>query len=280
MRFKLHFHAEINGDDVYDSPHELYTYTEKRDFPGVIVGKPEAEINFVYGWRELDHLMLNYTIIGKRATDIESYAEISGAGRTCRMDTAYGAGDVERSMNVFDPDNDINFRPLMDSGTVEITIYLKYKIDGTEMTSEFTDEKSVVLMECYLTQGNFEVSGTGGIANISCDLNLEKEWGDPHDYTLKFDQVEVFWYYADSDTPVYSEEIRSGNVDAWFVKNGDTYTYLDSISLIPPSSDCTRYSLYFHAIAKGDDEYDIQDEELGINLNFVTDIRQVSEFYP
>ena len=280
LRFKLHFHAEINGDDVYDSPHELYTYTEKRDFPGVIVGKPEAEINFVYGWRELDHLMLNYTIIGKRATDIESYAEISGAGRTCRMDTAYGAGDVERSMNVFDPDNDINFRPLMDSGTVEITIYLKYKIDGTEMTSEFTDEKSVVLMECYLTQGNFEVSGTGGIANISCDLNLEKEWGDPHDYTLKFDQVEVFWYYADSDTPVYSEEIRSGNVDAWFVKNGDTYTYLDSISLIPPSSDCTRYSLYFHAIAKGDDEYDIQDEELGINLNFVTDIRQVSEFYP
>ena len=280
LRFKLHFHADIEGDDTYDSPDELYTYTEIRDFPGAVVGKPEAEINFVYGWRELDHLMLNYTIIGKRATDIESYAEISGAGRTCRMDTAYGAGDVERSMNVFDPDNDINFRPLMDSGTVEITIYLKYKIDGTEMTSEFTDEKSVVLMECYLTQGDFEVSGTGGNADVSCDLNLEQDWGDPHEYRLKFDRIEVFWYYADSDTPVYSEEIRSGNVDAWFVKNGDTYTYSDSISLIPPSSDCTRYSLYFHAIAKGDDEYDIQDEELGINLNFVTDIRQVSDFYP
>ena len=168
----------------------------------------------------------------------------------------------------------------MDSGTVEITIYLKYKIDGTEMTSEFTDEKSVVLMECYLTQGDFEVSGTGGNADVSCELNLEQDWGDPHEYRLKFDRIEVFWYYADSDTPVYSEEIRSGNVDAWFVKNGDTYTYSDSISLIPPSSDCTRYSLYFHAIAKGDDEYDIQDEELGINLNFVTDIRQVSDFYP
>ena len=91
-------------------------------------------------------------------------------------------------------------------------------------------------------------------------------------------RVNLIW--SKTGVTVYSEEIRSGNVDAWFVKNGDTYTYSDSISLIPPSSDCTRYSLYFHAIAKGDDEYDIQDEELGINLNFVTDIRQVSDGFP
>ena len=288
LRFKLHFYADINGDDIYDSPDELYTYTEIRNFPGVIVGAPVVEIGPVYGWRELDHLMVNYSIAGKLATDIESYAEISadigGTVRTFQMDTIDGPGDdLNSSMNVYDPDPDnyINFRSIMDSGTVDVTIHLKYTLDEVEMTSEFTEEKSVVPMECYLTQGDFEVSGTGGIANISCDLNLEKEWGDPHNYTLNFDRVEVFWYYADSDTSVYSEEIRSGNIDAWFVKDDDTYTYSDTINnLIPPDSDCTRYSLSFHAIAKGDDEYDIQGEGLGINLNFVTDIRELSEVYP
>ena len=72
-KFRLIFHGNIDGDDTYDTSGDMYYQTDKTPIPGVtpIIGEePEVTIDHVYWWRELDHLMVEYTIDGKDGQNI------------------------------------------------------------------------------------------------------------------------------------------------------------------------------------------------------------------
>ena len=79
--------------------------------------------------------MVRYNIDKKgieNAADISSVAVLTDGSDTCTMGEVEGYGDIEVSKY---GDDD---RQLMDSDTVNVTIYLTYKLGGEEKTKSFT----------------------------------------------------------------------------------------------------------------------------------------------
>ena len=138
--------------------------------------------------------------------------------------------------------------------------------------TEYTETCSVEEKTCSLTSENFSVDGTNGSAEIDCDLILDQDGDDPHDYNLEFREIRVFWYYADSDTSADEQVIWDGSGTYPFSGSGTDFNYSDTIDVTPPNTEYTRFSLWFYATAAGDDPYDGSDE---IDLYHVTEIKQL-----
>ena len=272
-KFRLIFHGNIDGDDTYDTSGDMYYQTDITPIPGVtpIIGEePEVTINHVYWWRELDHLMVKYTIDGKDGDNIVSTAELTDGNKTCTMESLGGEGSKEVSINAYD------YRSMLDSGTVDVTIYYRFSIGGAVKETEYTETCSVEEKTCSLTSENFSVDGTNGSAEIDCDLILDQDGDDPHDYNLEFREIRVFWYYAGDDTPADEQVIWDGSGSYPFSGSGTDFNYSDTINVTPPNTDYRRFSLQFYATAAGNDPYDGDDE---IDLYHDTDIWQLSSNY-
>ena len=177
-KFRLIFHGNIDGDDTYDTSGDMYYQTDITPIPGVtpIIGEePEVTIDHIYWWRELDHLMVQYTIDGKDGENIVSTAELTDGNKTCTMESLGGEGSKEVSINAYD------YRSMLDSGTVDVTIYLRFSIGGAVKETEYTETCSVEEKTCRLTNGAYSESESSGTAVIDYDLVLDQDGDDPHD---------------------------------------------------------------------------------------------------
>ena len=139
-KFQLHFYGEMNGNDEYDTAMELYAFTDKEDLPGVVPpsgNAPDVTIDHVYWWRELDHLMVQYSIEANDAVNIVSYAQLTNGYDTCSMESVSGDGSIEVSLLADD------YRAMLDSGSVDVTIYLTYSLGEEFGNAEYTETRSV-----------------------------------------------------------------------------------------------------------------------------------------
>ena len=139
-KFQLHFYGEMNGNDEYDTAMELYAFTDKEDLPGVVPpsgNAPDVTIDHVYWWRELDHLMVQYSIEANDAVNIVSYAQLTNGYDTCSMESVSGDGSIEVSLLADD------YRAMLDSGSVDVTIYLPYSLGEEFGNAEYTETRSV-----------------------------------------------------------------------------------------------------------------------------------------
>ena len=265
-KFQLHFYGEMNGNDEYDTAMELYAFTDKEDLPGVVPpsgNAPDVTIDHVYWWRELDHLMVQYSIEANDAVNIVSYAQLTDGYDVCSMESVSGDGSIEVSLLADD------YRAMLYSGSVDVTIYLTYSLGGEFGNAEYTETCSVEEMICELKNGSSSESESSGIATISYDLYIEQNGNDPHDYDLDFREIRVYWYYGESDEwPVDEKVIWDGTGTDPFTGSGSAYTYSDTIDVRPPNTDCKYFALWFYAVANGNDSYD---NEYGIDLYHVTE---------
>ena len=265
-QFQLHFYGEMNGNDEFDTATELYAFTDKGDLPGVVPpsgNAPDVTINHVYWWRELDHLMVQYSIEANDAVNIVSYAQLTNGYDVCSMESVSGDGSIEVSLLADD------YRAMLDSGSVDVTIYLTYSLGGESGNAEYSETRSVEEMICKLKNGSFSEGESSGIATLNYDLYVEQNGNDPHDYDLDFREIRVYWYYGESDEwPADEKVIWDGTGTDPFTGSGSAYTYSDSIDVRPPNADCKYFALWFYAVANGNDSYD---NEYGIDLYHVTE---------
>ena len=114
-------------------------------------------------------------------------------------------------------------------------------------------------------------------------IELNKPGGDPHYYNLEFIEVGIIWYTEGGENYAYDKVIWTDGDDNYpftgpFTDDGPyKYKYSDTINIMPPDPDCTHYSLWFNAIAEGDDEFDSSDS--GINLHHETEIWELPDIY-
>ena len=265
-QFQLHFYGEMNGNDEFDTATELYAFTDKGDLPGVVPpsgNAPDVTINHVYWWRELDHLMVQYSIEANDAVNIVSYAQLTNGYDVCSMESVSGDGSIEVSLLADD------YRAMLVSGSVDVTIYLTYSLGGESGNAEYSETLSVEEMICKLKNGSFSEGESSGIATLNYDLYVEQNGNDPHDYDLDFREIRVYWYYGESDEwPADEKVIWDGTGTDPFTGSGSAYTYSDSIDVRPPNADCKYFALWFYAVANGNDSYD---NEYGIDLYHVTE---------
>ena len=185
-----------------------------------------------------------------------------------------GDGDIEVSkIGVNLPD--YNYRPMMDSNTVNVTIYLTYELGGEEKTKSFTfDNCPINKMAPTLTGAVHSSTQSGRTLDMKdYRIELNKPGGDPHSYNLEFIEVGIIWYTADGDR----KTIWNAGYGYYPFTGDGPYTYSDTIDIMPPDPDCTHYSLWFNAIAEGNDEFDSNDS--GINLSHETEKWKLPDIY-
>lgn len=264
--FTLHFYGKMEGSDEFDRQVELYAETDYEDLPGVTPPsgvEPGVTIGDVYWWRELDHLMVQYTIEANDAVDIESHAELTNGYDTCVMETVSGDGDIEVNLLADD------YRSMLVSGSVDITIYYTYTLNGAAGSGECYGTRDVEEMVIKLDYGNSSVGESSGTATISYDLHVEQDGNDPHDYELDFQEIRVLWYYGEDDTwPADERVIWDGSSGYPFTGSGSDYNYSAEIDVTPPDPAYKYFGLRFYAVAYGNDSYD---NEYGIDLDHTTE---------
>ena len=231
----------------------------------------------VLWWDEIYHLMVRYNIDKKdveNAADIESEAVLSSGSRTCSMGTVVGDGDIEVSIDGSD------YRQIMDSDTVNVTIYLTYELGGVTKTASFTFDNCPINKMAPTLTGHDNSWTQSGRYLVMDDYRIElnKPDGDPHSYNLRFDEIRINWYTEGGENFAYDKVIWTDG-DGNYPFSGDgPYTYSsDEIDIMPPDPDCTHYSLWFHAIAEGDDEFDTNYP--GINLRHETQKWKLPDIY-
>ena len=281
-KFRLIFDANISGNHaVYDTIGEFMHHTTE------VVDLPAWEDPTVTGvnvlwWDEIYHLMVRYNIDKKDAdvdehglAIIKSEAVLSDGSDTCSMGEVGGDGDIEVSkIGVNLPD--YNYRPMMDSNTVNVTIYLSYELGGEEKTKSFTFANCPINKMAPTLTGAVHSSTQSGRTLDMEDYRIElnKPGGDPHSYNLEFIEVGIIWYTADGD---YRKTIWNAGYGYYPFTGDGPYTYSDTIDIMPPDPDCTHYSLWFNAIAEGNDEFDSNDS--GINLSHETEKWKLPDIY-
>ena len=295
-KFRLIFDANISGNHAeYDTTGE-YTHnsTEVVDLPSwtpVTLEDPTVTGVNVLWWDEIYHLMVRYNIDKKDAdvdehglAIIKSEAVLSDGSDTCSMVEVEGDGDIEVSkIGVNLPD--YNYRPMMDSDTVNVTIYLTYELGGEEKTKSFTfDNCPINKMAPTLTGAVHSSTQSGRTLDMDdYRIELNKPGGDPHSYNLEFIEVGIIWYTEGGENYAYDKVIWTDGDDNYpftgpFTDDGPyKYKYSDTIDIMPPDPDCTHYSLWFNAIAEGNDEFDSNDS--GINLRHETEKWKLPDIY-
>ena len=268
-KFRLIFDANISGNHAeYDTIGEFtYHSSEAADLPAwtpTLEDPTVTGVNVLW-WDEIYHLMVRYNIDKKgieNAADISSVAVLTDGSDTCTMGEVEGYGDIEVSKY---GDDD---RQLMDSDTVNVTIYLTYKLGGEEKTKSFTfDNCPINKMAPTLTGNDYPWTQPGRYLNMEdYRIELNKPDGDPHSYNLEFTEFGIFWYTADG---YYDKTIWNASYDYYPFTGDGPYKYPYTIDIMPPDPDCTHYSLWFNAIAEGNDEFDSNDS--GINLRLESD---------
>ena len=143
-KFRLIFDANISGNHaVYDTIGEfMHHTTEAMNLPAwtppTLEDPTVTGVNVLW-WDEIYHLMVRYNI-DKKDADVDEYglaiikseAVLSNGSDTCSMAEVGGDGDIEVSEDGSDD------RRLMDSDTVDVTIYLTYELGGVTKTTSFT----------------------------------------------------------------------------------------------------------------------------------------------
>ena len=186
-----------------------------------------------------------------------------------------GDGDIEVSEDGSDD------RRLMDSDTVDVTIYLTYELGGEEKTKAFTFDKCPInKMAAPTLTGNVYSSTQSGRTLVMNDyrIKLNKPTGDPHSYNLRFDEIRIYWYTEGGE--IFADEKviwTDGDGNYPFSVDGPYIYSSDEIDIMPPVPDCTHYSLWFHAIAEGDDEFDTNYP--GINLTHESEKWELPDIY-
>ena len=276
-KFRLIFDANISGNHAeYDTIGEFtYHSSEAADLPAwtpTLEDPTVTGVNVLW-WDEIYHLMVRYNIDKKgieNAADISSVAVLTDGSDTCTMGEVEGYGDIEVSKY---GDDD---RQLMDSDTVNVTIYLTYKLGGEEKTKSFTfDNCPINKMAPTLTGNDYPWTQPGRYLNMEdYRIELNKPDGDPHSYNLEFTEFGIFWYTADG---YYDKTIWNASYDYYPFTGDGPYKYPYTIDIMPPDPDCTHYSLWFNAIAEGNDEFDSNDS--GINLSHETEKWKLPDIY-
>ena len=281
-KFRLIFDANISGNHAeYDTIGEfMHHTTEAMNLPAwtpPTLEDPTVTSVDVLWWDEIYHLMVRYNIDKKdveNAADIESEAVLSSGSRTCSMETVVGDGDIEVSIDGSD------YRQIMDSDTVNVTIYLTYELGGVTKTASFTFDNCPINKIAPTLTGHDNSWTQSGRYLVMDDYRIElnKPDGDPHSYNLRFDEIRINWYTEGGENFAYDKVIWTDG-DGNYPFSGDgPYTYSsDEIDIMPPDPDCTHYSLWFHAIAEGDDEFDTNYP--GINLRHETQKWKLPDIY-
>ena len=281
-KFRLIFDANISGNHAeYDTIGEfMHHTTEAMNLPAwtpPTLEDPTVTSVDVLWWDEIYHLMVRYNIDKKdveNAADIESEAVLSSGSRTCSMETVVGDGDIEVSIDGSD------YRQIMDSDTVNVTIYLIYELGGVTKTASFTFDNCPINKMAPTLTGHDNSWTQSGRYLVMDDYRIElnKPDGDPHSYNLRFDEIRINWYTEGGENFAYDKVIWTDG-DGNYPFSGDgPYTYSsDEIDIMPPDPDCTYYSLWFHAIAEGDDEFDTNYP--GINLRHETQKWKLPDIY-
>ena len=281
-KFRLIFDANISGNHaVYDTIGEfMHHTTEAMNLPAwtppTLEDPTVTGVNVLW-WDEIYHLMVRYNIDKKDAdvdehglAIIKSEAVLSNGSDTCSMAEVGGDGDIEVSEDGSDD------RRLMDSDTVDVTIYLTYELGGVTKTTSFTFGNCPInKMAPTLTGAVYSSTQSGRTLDMEdYRIELNKPGGDPHSYNLEFIEVGIIWYTADGD---YRKTIWNAGYGYYPFTGDGPYTYSDTIDIMPPDPDCTHYSLWFNAIAEGNDEFDSNDS--GINLSHETEKWKLPDIY-
>ena len=281
-KFRLIFDANISGNHAeYDTIGEfMHHTTEAMNLPAwtppTLEDPTVTGVNVLW-WDEIYHLMVRYNI-DKKDADVDEYglaiikseAVLSNGSDTCSMAEVGGDGDIEVSEDGSDD------RRLMDSDTVDVTIYLTYELGGVTKTTSFTFGNCPInKMAPTLTGAVYSSTQSGRTLDMEdYRIELNKPGGDPHSYNLEFIEVGIIWYTADGD---YRKTIWNAGYGYYPFTGDGPYTYSDTIDIMPPDPDCTHYSLWFNAIAEGNDEFDSNDS--GINLRHETEKWKLPDIY-
>ena len=81
--------------------------------------------------------MVQYSIEANDAVNIVSYAQLTNGYDTCSMESVSGDGSIEVSLLADD------YRAMLDSGSVDVTIYLTYSLGEEFGNAEYTETRSV-----------------------------------------------------------------------------------------------------------------------------------------
>ena len=204
-KFRLIFDANISGNHaVYDTIGEfMHHTTEAMNLPAwtppTLEDPTVTGVNVLW-WDEIYHLMVRYNI-DKKDADVDEYglaiikseAVLSNGSDTCSMAEVGGDGDIEVSEDGSDD------RRLMDSDTVDVTIYLTYELGGVTKTTSFTFGNCPInKMAPTLTGAVYSSTQSGRTLDMEdYRIELNKPGGDPHSYNLEFIEVGIIWYTAD-----------------------------------------------------------------------------------
>ena len=286
-KFRLIFDANISGNHAeYDTIGEFtHNTTEAVDLPAWTEDPTVTGVNVLW-WDEIYHLMVRYNIDKKDAdvdehglAIIKSEAVLSDGSDTCSMGEVGGDGDIEVSkIGVNLPD--YNYRPMMDSNTVNVTIYLTYELGGEEKTKSFTfDDCPINKMAPTLAGGDYSKKQSGSeLVMEKYEIKLNMPDGDPHSYNLRFDEIRIYWYTEGGEIFADEKVIWTDGDGNYPFSVDEPYIYSsDEIDIMPPVPDCTHYSLWFHAIAEGDDEFDTNYP--GINLTHESEKWELPDIY-
>ncbi|MBQ5361336.1 MAG: hypothetical protein IIU47_09870, partial [Lachnospiraceae bacterium] len=248
----LHFYADLDGDDAWDSPGEDYCETEIAPIPGaVVLEKPKAGIVSSYWWPNLSHFRLRYEIVPGDATDIRSHAVISGSGMTLALPEQEGSGLKEVDYSA------MNYSSMLGKPDLTVTIYLDYKLGTRSESIEYSEDLNPDVFSSSLTGGDSTISASTETIDVDYSFRLEKQSGDPHSYSVRFKEVSILWYKTGSDTPAGEAVIWDGSGAYPFTGSGTSYNYKASYPTAPPTPDTTSFALRFKAQIIGDDSYDM-----------------------
>ena len=246
-KFRLIFDANISGNHAeYDTIGEFtHNTTEAVDLPAWTEDPTVTGVNVLW-WDEIYHLMVRYNIDKKgveKAENISSVAVLTDGSDTCTMGEVGGDGDIEVSkIGVNLPD--YNYRPMMDSDTVNVTIYLTYELGGVTKTASFTfDDCPINKMAPTLTGAVHSSTQSGRTLDMKdYRIELNKPGGDPHSYNLEFIEVGIIWYTADGD---YRKTIWDASYDYYPFRGDGPYIYSDNaarsgLHTLQPLVQCDR----------------------------------------
>ncbi|MGX8687130.1 MAG: hypothetical protein ACSW8K_04935, partial [bacterium] len=264
-RCKLHFYAEVEGDDSYDGTGELYCYTDIFDIPGATVQEaPKAGTAGIYWWPDLSHFRLTYDIEPADATDITSsvklYLDRNDTFEEMDFPGQAGSGTIQVDRKL----SDAEAAAMDPSAIVEVDVYLEYRMNGRKKTISYSIPYSAGSYTCSLTGGDYSVSAGTEITDVVYNLALNKTDGDPHNYSARFSEVSVLWYEPGNNNPVGETVILNGT----FSGSGTAYKYEGSFSTSPSSSAVNSFALRFKARIYGNDSFD---QESGFERIHTTD---------
>ncbi|MBQ3974420.1 MAG: hypothetical protein II628_09670, partial [Lachnospiraceae bacterium] len=233
-RFRLHFYADLDGGDSFDSPGEDYTYTDIFPIPGAFVQEaPKVGTADIDWWPDLSHLRLTYDVEPAGASDIRSTAVLylnqdGASGIALPQQSGDGEITVDLTLNAAQA-------AAMDPSSVpEVVVFLEYRMNGMTKSTDYTVSPSQTSYTCSLEGGDSSVSLTAEAAAVDYVLTLHRQNGDPHDYSADFREVRILWYETGKDTPAGETVIWDGSGSSPFTESGASYRYSDSIPLAPP----------------------------------------------